>query len=476
MRRFLFFIFVTITSILLGCSGNKYTVTFDSNGGTEEKSIDVFDGDKTGLPNPERIGYSFAGWYTGFGVNDDQFTNNDVVTEDITLYAKWDINQYMISFDVDGGSTVESIVEDYDTVLTEPSHPTKDGYQFVGWYSDEALTTAYTFTTMPAEDITLYAKWEFTPLDYILLENGNDYGVKIKDSVKATVEDLTIVSKYHNKPVTQILEDGFKDCTKLKSISIPGSMKRIGISAFDNCRSLTSIVIPESVTSIGRDAFSGCTSLTSINLPKRITTIESSLFFNCISLTSITIPVSMTSINYNAFGNCRSLTSIIIPENVISIGPLAFSSCLSLTSITIPESVTSIGRSAFSYCNSLTSITLPESVTIIDEYTFANCKSLTSITILGNITSIGQHAFTSCKSLTSINIPETVTSIGDYAFSYCFFLKSITIPENVASMGIDAFAYCNSLTINCVVASQPVTWNATWNSSDRPVMWGYVSE
>jgi uncharacterized repeat protein (TIGR02543 family) len=77
---------------------------------------------------------------------------------DLTLYAKWIINQYTISFDSNEGSAVPSITQDYATT-TELTSSTKEGYTFAGWYIDEGLTTPYTFTTMPAYDLTLYAKW-----------------------------------------------------------------------------------------------------------------------------------------------------------------------------------------------------------------------------------------------------------------------------------------------------------------------------
>ena len=79
--------------------------------------------------------------------------------EDITLYAKWTVNRYTITFDSNDGSAVDPITADYGATVTKPADPTKTGYTFAGWYSDEALTEAYTFGTMPAEDITLYAKW-----------------------------------------------------------------------------------------------------------------------------------------------------------------------------------------------------------------------------------------------------------------------------------------------------------------------------
>jgi uncharacterized repeat protein (TIGR02543 family) len=84
-------------------------------------------------------------------------------SEAITLYAKWTINQYTITFDSNDGTAVSEITQDFATSVSAPTNPTRTGYTFAGWFSDEALTTTYTFTTMPSQATTLYAKWTGIP-------------------------------------------------------------------------------------------------------------------------------------------------------------------------------------------------------------------------------------------------------------------------------------------------------------------------
>jgi uncharacterized repeat protein (TIGR02543 family) len=79
--------------------------------------------------------------------------------ENLTLYAGWSVNQYTLSFDSKGGSNVSAISQDFLTPVTEPSPPERLGYTFTGWFVDEGLQTEYTFTTMPEENLTLYAGW-----------------------------------------------------------------------------------------------------------------------------------------------------------------------------------------------------------------------------------------------------------------------------------------------------------------------------
>ena len=117
-----------------------------------------------------RTGYSFAGWYDGIDGTGTQYTDADGYSvrvwdkaENTTLYAKWNVNQYTISFVSNGGSTVDAITQDYGSTVLEPTKPSWVEKSFVGWFTDSSLTNEYRFTTMPAENITLYAKWiEYT--------------------------------------------------------------------------------------------------------------------------------------------------------------------------------------------------------------------------------------------------------------------------------------------------------------------------
>ena len=137
--------------------------------------------------NPTREGYDFLGW-------NKEYTN---ITEDIEITATYQINTYTITFNTNGGSSVSSITQDYDTLVIAPVNPTKEGYTFGGWYSDAAFTTAYSFTTMPANDITVYAKWNISSytLQYV---DFNDTVLQTMDY--AYNADLSSVTAPSSKP------------------------------------------------------------------------------------------------------------------------------------------------------------------------------------------------------------------------------------------------------------------------------------
>ena len=127
-------------------TANTYTITFDTTGGSEIAPITQDYGTQIAAPEaPTRKGYTFKGW--------DKEIPETMPAENITVKAQWEINQYTIAFDTAGGSEIAPITQDYGTAITSPADPTREGYTFIGW--DREIPT-----TMPAENITLKAKWK----------------------------------------------------------------------------------------------------------------------------------------------------------------------------------------------------------------------------------------------------------------------------------------------------------------------------
>ena len=243
------------------------------------------------------------------------------------------------------------------------------------------------------------------------LEDGT-YSVALGLDPKILFE-VVIPREHDGRPVTQIEDRAFMNCTGLTSITIPDSVISIGDFAFEGCMNLVNVTIGSGVTSIGVHAFYKCWWLTSITVSAGNPVYHSDE--NCLIETeSKTLVVG-----------CENS---IIPDDgsVTSIGKYAFSCCLGLASISIPDSVTSIGTGAFESCYNLTGITIPDSVTSIGTGAFESCYNLTGITIPDSVTSIGEGLFSGCSGLTSITIPDSVTSIGEDAFAWCDSLTSVT--------------------------------------------------
>ena len=155
---------ITVNAVL-----SEFTITFDGNGGTPSVSDMTTTGQKLAtLPTATRSGsYSFKGWYTAAS-SGTKITTDTVFSENTTVYAQWTytgggggggVSKYTVKFETNGGSTIANKTVTRNTVLTEPTAPTKDGYTFTGWYSDKELKTAYDFSAKVTKSFTLYAKW-----------------------------------------------------------------------------------------------------------------------------------------------------------------------------------------------------------------------------------------------------------------------------------------------------------------------------
>ena len=139
---------------------NKYTVTFNSYGGTPVPPAQEVEYGLTATKpdDPTLKGYTFAFWYLG---EDEQnataYDFDTPVTENITLTAKWNINKYTVAFNTDGGTPVPPAQEvEYGLTATEPAAPEKTGYTFDGWYLGDEK---YDFSAAVEQNITLTAKW-----------------------------------------------------------------------------------------------------------------------------------------------------------------------------------------------------------------------------------------------------------------------------------------------------------------------------
>lgn len=171
-----------------------FTVTFNTDGANSIASQTVKEGEKAVKPaDPLKSGYKFEGWYSDSSFT-TKFDFKTPITFDITLYAKFTVSQgggggggsitpppvtdktYTVTFNSNGGSAVNPITADYNAPVTLPT-PTREGHTFAGWYSDESLNTQYTSDKMPAENITLFAKWtknSYTLTINYVYENGSE--------------------------------------------------------------------------------------------------------------------------------------------------------------------------------------------------------------------------------------------------------------------------------------------------------------
>ena len=180
---------------------NQYTITFDTNGGSEIAPITQDYGTEITVPdNPTRKGYTFKGW--------DKEIPETMPAENITVKAQWEINQYTIAFDTNGGSEIAPITQDYGTEITAPDNPTRKGYTFIGWDTEIPKT-------VPAENMTVTAQWEINRYTITFDTAGGsdiapitqDYGTNITAPADPTREGYTFIGWDKAIPTTMPAEN-----------------------------------------------------------------------------------------------------------------------------------------------------------------------------------------------------------------------------------------------------------------------------
>lgn len=168
MKKLISMLFMAVLAVvaMTGCDDEetvlqKYTVTFNSQGGSEVASQAVYAGEKIVKPaNPTKEKEYFVDWYKEAECTNVWDFENETVSQDITLYAKWTSIAYTVTFETNGGSAIEAQLVPEGTFATKPETvPTKEGNLFEGWYTEQTMTNLFDFYTPITKDITLYAKW-----------------------------------------------------------------------------------------------------------------------------------------------------------------------------------------------------------------------------------------------------------------------------------------------------------------------------
>ena len=287
-----------------------------------------------------------------------------------------------VKFEVDGTEVEEQHAKDHNFKATRPApNPTKEGWNFIGWYTKDAdnkwAAKPFDFNTTITNDMTLYARWTASGtcgdnLTWILDSDGT-----------LTISGTGAMKDYDSS-----------------SDTVPWNSKK---------NQIEKVVIGNGVTTIGNDAFNQCTYLKTIDLSNAtsLEKIGSYAFFKRFYLKNVDLSnaANLKEIGKSAFAGC-GVKNVTFPQNsqLTEIGDGVFGYCKNLENIDIPETVTKIGGSAFEGTN-LTSIKIPASVTNIGWYAFYQCRQLESVTFApdSKLEAIGGDAFSGCSALGTIS-------------------------------------------------------------------------
>ena len=420
--------------------------------------------------------------------------------EDITQTATYTVDQEAIAT-VEGGlitgisvgiATVTVNAENAESEKTftvnviDPTLPTLEvNPTEVNLFVEEESTVT---VTLEGEDVTEQVTYTSDEESIATAENGIVKAGEKEGTVNVTVSleganstSFTVNVKYHTVTLNddvlnqlhelEIIAKGSTDKAELTEANIPAiftyngtkyKITSIGEEIFKECTLLKTVTIPDSVTTIEKGAFDSCSYLEDVTIGNSVETLGNGAFYNCTSLKEIIIPDSVTTINGGAFSGCRYLETVTLGNNLTTIESGAFSGCTSLKEIVIPDSVTTIKGGAFGGCSSLETVTIGDGLTEIVSGLFSSeLNSLKTVNIGNNVKTIGSGAFGECTSLKEIVIPDSVTTIEGGAFGGCTNSElTIAIPDSVTTIEGGAFFNVPEITYTSKMKATGSPWGA----------------
>lgn len=419
------------------CTHSKYPVATyfigPNDTGITTQSVTAVNGSTISEPTePSRDGYSFDGWYKDVSFAEPWDFDNDVVTTDITLYAKW-ISYATGSYDMPVLDSAIEISPD-----AEPVH------------------------LLNAEESLPFLRYRIDDDGaHIIGYNGEPVAITIPDEI----EGKKVVSI--ENPIGEGF--GFVGCTSLRQIVLSDNIETMWAGVFAGT-SLTSVRTPLSWQEVYDvpSPFGGCTTLKEVIFPEGVTAIPPYAFVSATSpdidlpttsIERIILPSTLKEIGYMAFAG-TSISSIELPEGLEALSNFVFSDCVKLTSVTLPNSLTTMGSFAFTGTR-LTSVQTPTHWSKVAYYNwddgdyvqgyespFAGCNTLRSIIVPEGVTALPDYAFSKTgnidapsdtSSIVDISLPSTLKKIGTHSFDGTS-ITSITLPDGITDMSSYAFA------------------------------------
>jgi len=499
-----------------------FTITFETNGGDGIDSQSVKYGNTAEFPQYPTYSnapagdskYVFLGWYLDEELT-DKFSFYTLVTQDLTLYAKWvyaNPTQGLVYTLLPNNTYEVNCYGDYQVfeyvvVPSEYNHKPVTSIGFNAFYLCHNIKAVY----LP-ESITNIGNYAFYGCDnlmginlpenleaigYMAFTDSGLYEINVPDTV-ASIGEYAFAStqiRYATLPENiEAIPDGlFFDCELLKNYDIPDTVTQIGYAAFGSS-GLRNIMVPDNVTKIDEYAFSNCACLTSVILSQNIEAMENFAFYNCSNALIFCKSASMPSgweenwtyesekvfysgswtLSGNAIYNASQTILLRLvgdeetystPKTVKEISEKAFAFCDNLIYFKTGANVEKIGSYAFFTCKNLERVDIGDSVNEIGKYAFSNCCYLKEVNLPKNLTELSEGLFDFCEYLETVKIPDSVAVIGDGAFAGCVHLNDITLPENVTAIGAGAFNYCSELT-TIVIPSSVTTFKSAFDCCD----------
>lgn len=474
-----------------------YMVMLDSRVG-DVSVIYAAVGDKLELPDPEKPGYEFAGWYNVYGgaarngakYEDIVFSDNC----DITLYADWTAKKYEVTlFDANDNEVGTANITYGEDYRIEPIESQNAGEIFAGWYTGKngagvQLTDNEGNSVNPwvlTDTYEAYAYFATDVLSFTLREDGT-YSVQ-KGAYFNKFAVVTVPATYNGAKVSVVSASAFAYAGGIKIINIPDTIEIIEVgTAFTGASKLEEINIYETGNAVSPRYSSHEGVLYSqdvVGLELAVfprgksgeyvvldgtKLIGSRAFYNAYNVTSVTIPGSVAIIMPSAFMGCRNIETLTIldsnnpnEESELKIADHAFYNLRNLTTVNLPARLSSFSPAMFSSTGKLSTINIAKGcsmyaskngmVTNAAGDTLIYCPSGRTgyVRIPAGIATISSGSFKQHYSITEVYVSYSVATIENNAFELCTNLQTLTFEGSPSAVGMtigkQAFMRCYAL-------------------------------
>lgn len=403
------------------------------------------------------------------------------LSEKLVLEVYYSRNKYNITYYIGDNIYLDEKDIVFGAQLKIPLTCENGNSIFRGWYTDKTLTKKQNYKAMPANDVTLYAKFEEViegteGLKYTLNSAKNGYIVtgydgtsskiiipngynklpvlQVKSLSKSSVIEEIVISNN----VTAIKKTAFVGCINLKKLTLPTTLKTIDLNTFDECENLKSITIPKSVTTNLIDLFKELEFIEEINVASGHSKFYSheGVLYSTTTKSLVLYPQGKKSVTYS------------LPSTAQSIDYYGFYGNKYLENVVLNDSLKSIFADAFLNCTNLKTITIGKSTSYISDAWLNNNPNLNEIIVKDTNTSFKSidgvlFSFDETKLLNYPQnkegeiyiISDNVNFIGYNAFNNLNYLNSLVLPESIETIDYSAMNDTD-LTIYVSTLSMPV--------------------
>ncbi len=450
--------YYVINGLKTNISATKvYKVEFSTGFSTTVPAQNVKDGYKAIRPEITRNGYTLIGWYCN---GEEWLFNSNIVKNDIMLEAKWEANEYTITFDSNGGNLIDSIKIKTGEKMELPT-PIKNLYTFEGWYVNDKKVEDIDFQF--AADIKLTAMWSRTQYTITFDVNGGEYIPPMNVNSYSQISELPIPTKLEHKFLGWYIEEN--------KITLPYDFTEGNVTLTAKWQGLTKdyeFTQDDVGTGVKITKYIGNDSdiVVPCTLGGNIVTTISTNAFNSTNIKSISFTSNVQNFEYKCFQNCNSLQEINIAGNTVATLIYMFGGenliPNSLKEINFVDGTETYGKNIFKNLSSEKTfiVHIYSTLTTTPEDAFYECNNIKELYFPEGITTISNRTVCAMSNLQYVNIPNTVTSIGMNTFINLPKLKYLIVPQSVTYVDYAGLAATDSILL-IEAKSKPDSWGSS---------------